>query len=358
VGDGVALIDSDGVIRVWNPAAERMTRLPVTELLGRPAELAIPWWRELEPRIPTATDEPVPAETLQVGDADRELWLSISGVDFGRGRAFAFRDASDAHRLERIQSDFIATVSHELRTPLASNTGASDTLNRDDIELDEETRARLFDVIWHQSRRLASLVDDVLMVGRIGGAAVHADLERVDVAQVARHVLDAASLHVPEGTRIELLAPETVPRVIADEQMLQQVLTNLVDNAVKYSPNGSRVTVILEPRVRTMRISVADEGIGIAESDLDDIFSKFFRVDAAMSGGVGGTGLGLYIVRELVERMNGSIDVHSRLGRGTTFVVDLPLAESVLGARADAEVDAEAGAASVADHDEHPARPT
>ncbi len=352
VGDGVALIDSAGVVRVWNAAAERITHLPAIDLLGQPADAAIPWWHRLESRIPIATDEPVPAETLQVGDSP--LWLSIAGVDFGRGRAFAFRDASDAHRLERLQSDFIATVSHELRTPLASITGASDTLNREDIELDEETRARLFEVIRHQSRRLASLVEDVLMVGRIGGADVEAELASTDALSVAHHVIDAASLHLPAGTTVELVAPDVVPNVLADEQMLQQVLTNLVDNAVKYSPGGGVVELILEPRVRTMRISVADDGIGIADSDIDDIFSKFFRVDAAMSGGVSGTGLGLYIVRELVRRMRGTLQVHSRLGHGTTFEVDLPLAESVLDARSDPG----RGQPASADRAAHPTRPT
>jgi two-component system phosphate regulon sensor histidine kinase PhoR len=340
VGDGVMLVDASGVVRVWNAAAERITHLAAADVVGLPAASAIPWWEALEPRIPIAIDDPVEAESLPAGDpASTELWLSISGVDFGRGRAYAFRDASAAHRLERLQSDFIATVSHELRTPLASIAGAAETMNREDIELDEETRTALFDVISHQSRRLASLVDDVLMVGRIGGTDVQAEPEPVDVLEVARQVIDTAALNAPENIHVAVVALGETPRVRADRQMLQQVLTNLVDNAVKYSPSGGRVDVTLEPRVRTMRISVADEGIGIGEADIDDIFSKFFRVDAGMASGIGGTGLGLYIVRELVERMQGTIRVQSRLRHGTTFVVELPLVESVIDAHGRAGVD-------------------
>jgi signal transduction histidine kinase len=333
VGDGVALVDRVGVVRVWNAAAERITGLSADALLGEHVEVGIPWWSEVEGDIPMAGDEPVAAATIPAGDADSDLWISISGVDFGRGRVYAFRDATAAHRLERLQSDFIATVSHELRTPLASITGASDTLHRDDIELSDATRARLSNLIWHQSRRLTALVDDVLMVGRLGGATVTAESVPVDAVAVAREVVETASLSLPASIDIALNSGDELPRVRGDRQLLEQVLTNLVENAVKYSPDGGHIDVTLDARVRTMRISVADEGIGIAASDLDVIFEKFFRVAPVATGPVSGTGLGLYIVRELVERMGGAIRVRSRLGHGTTFDVDLPLAESVLEAR-------------------------
>lgn len=334
VGDGVALLDAAGVVRVWNPAAELITHLYADELLGRPAAVAIPWWRDLEPRIPVAVDGPASAKTLSVGRPVEGLWLSISGVDYGRGRAYAFRDASVAHRLERLEADFVATVSHELRTPLTSISGASETLTRDDIELGEETRQRLLEVISHESRRLATLVDDVLMTGRLGGADVEPELVPTDAVDVARHVLDAASLKAPDRVQVALVANEPLPRVVSDASMFHQVLTNLVDNAIKYSPGGGRVTIEFAPGVRTMRIAVRDEGIGIPEADIDEIFTKFFRVHGTVASAVSGTGLGLYIVRELVERMHGAIRVQSRVGQGTTFELELPLAESVLDAHA------------------------
>jgi signal transduction histidine kinase len=150
--------------------------------------------------------------------------------------------------------------------------------------------------------------------------------ERVDVAQLARRAIAAARTHASKGLTFELVAPPTVPAVAGDADKLAQVLGNLVGNAAKYSPEGGRVELGLEPGNTDLCITVRDEGLGIAETELDRIFEKFYRVDPNMTRGVSGSGLGLYICRELVLRMGGSISVESNLGRGSTFFVVLPLA--------------------------------
>jgi len=147
----------------------------------------------------------------------------------------------------------------------------------------------------------------------------------VDSALVARRVVEAARTHAPTQVTLDLVAPPTLPPVAADADKLQQVLGNLVGNAVKYSPDGGRIEVRLKAHERDLCITVRDEGIGIADSELPWIFEKFYRVDPNMTRGASGSGLGLYISRELVQRMGGNILVTSSPGSGSTFSVLLPL---------------------------------
>jgi signal transduction histidine kinase len=154
------------------------------------------------------------------------------------------------------------------------------------------------------------------------------NIERCDPKLLAATVVDAARAHLPETVELRLDAPEKLPAVRADPEQLRQVLTNLVDNAVKYSPDGGPVDVRLEAHDGCLRFSVADRGLGIPETEQRRIFEKFYRLDPQMTRGIGGTGLGLYISRELVRRVDGRIWVESRTGRGSTFHVEIPLART------------------------------
>ena len=152
-------------------------------------------------------------------------------------------------------------------------------------------------------------------------------IETVDAAKVTETVVDAARTHLPEGVTLTLDAPRRLPPVAADEQQLRQVLVNLVENAVKYSPDGGPVEVKVFRGERGVRWAVSDEGLGIPPTERRRVFEKFYRLDPNMTRGIGGTGLGLYICRELVRRMEGRIWVHSDgLGSGSTFHVELPVA--------------------------------
>src|SRR5581483_3880514 len=308
IGDGVLLVDRSGRVRLWNTAAERITGLPAGEVVGRRLADAVAGWRDVEPRLPVA----------RPGEAGR-----AESVPFEDGTVYAFRDLTEERALESMRQDFVATVSHELRTPLAAIYGAALTLQRDDVRLEESQRTGLLHVISSEADRLARIVNDILWASRLDSGQMAIAIERCDAAALARLVVDAVRAHAPTSIALSLEA-EDVPPVAADPDKLRQVLTNLVDNAVKYSPDGGRVRVVVRHVGNRIRFRVEDEGLGIPPSEQARIFEKFFRLDPNLTRGVGGTGLGLYICRELVHRMHGRIWVVSDGRRGSTFTVELP----------------------------------
>jgi PAS domain S-box-containing protein len=327
VADGVFLVDAEGVVQLWNPAAEAITGVRAEAVLGRPIEDAIPGWSMVGKVVSIAsgpTARTGRSTSLPVEIGGRELWLSVAGVNTVEGTVFAFRDLTEERRLEELKADFIATVSHELRTPIAAVHGAAKTLERDDIALTEELRARLLAVISEQSERLTNLVDDILLTSQVESGRLVLTSEKVDVVDIARRIVEAARVNAPEQLSVELVASPSLPAVSGDRDKLRQVLANLVANAVKYSPPTGRVELRLEPRDDQLRMAVRDEGVGIPQREQERIFEKFYRVYESMAGGVAGTGLGLYICRELVRRMGGRIWVESSEGQGSTFLVELP----------------------------------
>jgi PAS domain S-box-containing protein len=309
IGDGVLLTDRDGRVRLWNAAAERITGLPADDVVGHRLVDVVPRWS-------TGT---VPLEL-----DGRELWLDISGVAIEDGTVYAFRDLTHERALEAMRQDLVATVSHELRTPLAAIYGASLTLRRDDVALEEQLSRKLLEVIAEESGKLAEIVNDLLLASQLDSGKLRAKVEACDPREIATLEVDAARAHLPANVELALSAPADLPQVAADAGQLRQVLSNLIDNAIKYSPTGGTVTVDLEPRERSVRFSVRDNGRGIPREEQSRIFEKFYRLDPDMRHGIGGTGLGLYICRELVRRVDGRIWVESDGRSGSTFVVEIP----------------------------------
>ena len=328
VGDGVVLVDRDGVIRLWNAAARTITGVAEKDVLGKKIEDVVQGWLEIGPLIPVASKpgEPVRAETVPVEFGGRELWISGSGVGFEEGTVYAFRDLTEERALEEMKADFVATVSHELRTPLAAIYGSAQTIRRTDIELDPEIKDQLLGVIASESDRLGTIVNDLLIAGRLDAGQLPVAIESCDPVELAGAVVEAARTHLPGEVQLELRAPRRVTNVVADPGQLRQVLVNLVDNAIKYSPEGGLVALSVANGDAAIRFSVEDRGLGIPATEHRRIFEKFYRLDPDMTRGIGGTGLGLYICRELVRRMDGKIWVESTLGEGSTFVVELPAA--------------------------------
>jgi signal transduction histidine kinase len=233
---------------------------------------------------------------------------------------------TEEHAVEQLKSDFVSTVSHELRTPLAAIYGAALTLQRDDIRLEESQRSGLLDVISSEADRLARIVNDILWASRLDSGQMSMAIESCDAATLAQRVVESLRAHAPAGIELVLDEPSALPPVAADPDKLSQVLTNLLDNAVKYSPDGGLVEVRVEPAGGSVRFVVSDRGLGIPPSEHGRIFEKFFRLDPNLTRGVGGTGLGLYICRELVRRMDGRIWVDSAEGAGSVFTFELPVA--------------------------------
>jgi PAS domain S-box-containing protein len=326
VADGVVLIDRDGFVRHWNPAAATITGVPVQEAVGHRVQSVLPAWESLVSHVPLvrpgeALARPVTVPIVLQG---RELWVSASGVDFGEGTVYALRDVTDEQALEKTRSDFVATASHELRTPLAAIYGAVRTLRREDIELREEDHAAFLQIIEDESVRLTRIVDQILLAGQLDADAVEFSLEPCDPVQLASGVIESAALHLPDGISLRVEGDGVRP-ILCDLNKLRQVLVNLVDNAIKYSPEGGEVEIRVGAENGQCRIEVADHGLGIPSSERERIFEKFYRLDPQLAGGVGGSGLGLYICRELVERMNGNLDVDSEPGEGSRFTVALPV---------------------------------
>jgi PAS domain S-box-containing protein len=330
VGDGVFMVDQDGVVRLWNPAAEAITGLPASQVVGGRADEIIPGWSEvaaLVPVGPATAPAPQRAETLPLEIDGRELWLSITGAALEEGTVYAFRDLTEERALEKMRSDFVATISHELRTPLASVYGAALTLLQRDASLEGEQRTRLLGVIASEADRLAKIVNDILLANRLDSDTLAFSIESCDALEVVDRAVEAARAHLPPHLELRATAAKAPLAVAADQDKLRQILGNLIDNAVKYSPEQGVIGVGVEQKGTRIRFSVSDEGIGIAPEERERIFEKFYRLDPELLRGVGGTGLGLYISRELARRMDGTIWVDSEPGQGSTFCVELPLAE-------------------------------
>jgi signal transduction histidine kinase len=259
---------------------------------------------------------------------DRSPWVSIVVlgplITVALHERWLHRALERLREFDRLKDEFIAVISHELRTPLTSVYGAALTLQKRDVS--EDMQAALLDIVSDEAGRLARLLDDALSASRLHADRETFDLAPIDGAEVARAVVDAARTRLTEGLELELVSPTGLPLVAADHDKLRQVLVNLMENAIKYSPGGGRIEVRVDRAGPAMRFSVRDQGIGIDPEGQARIFERFHRLDPNMTRGVGGTGLGLYICRELVQRMGGRIWVTSREGAGSTFTFDLPLA--------------------------------
>jgi signal transduction histidine kinase len=315
IGDGVVLVDRSSRVRLWNEAAQRITGLATGDSID---------WRDMARRVRVSTaGEAARAESVPLEIDGRELWLSVSAVGFDEGTVFAFRDLTEERALETMRQDLVATVSHELRTPLAAIYGSAVTLRRGDLELETELHDKLLEVIEIEAKRLAEIVEDLLLTSQLDAGKLEVRIERCDPIAIVQEEIDIARTHRPEHVEFALDAPVELPPVAADAGQLRQVLSNLLDNAVKYSPDGGPIRIELSSHDRSVRFAVRDRGLGVPAAERERIFEKFYRLDPGMSRGIGGTGLGLYICRELVRRVGGRIWVESE-NEGSTFVVEIP----------------------------------
>jgi PAS domain S-box-containing protein len=321
VSDGVILTDAGGRVRFWNPAAEKLTGVDEDGAIGRELARLLPGWERLA-RQPEAQSGFGGAAVLPI-HLGRERWLSVMSVDFGDGVVYAVRDVTEERALETLRSDFVATASHELRTPMTSISGAARTLLRHGDRLPAQRHNDFLEMIVAESDRLARIVDQILVASRIEAGKIDVTFERCDATGIARSVVESAKHRAPPEIELHLDAPESL-EVDCDPDRLRQVLGNILDNAIKYSPDGGDVRVRLQGEEDTVRFVVEDEGMGFEPSAAESIFERFHRLDPQQTRGIGGTGLGLYIARELVRRMGGRIWAESERGRGAAFSFELP----------------------------------
>ena len=236
------------------------------------------------------------------------------------------RDISELKELHRMWSEFVSTVSHELRTPLALVKGYIATLLRTDVHLSEEKERHFLSSVDTATDRLARLIDNLLSASKLEAGSLQVNYGDVDLVELIHQVVTQLSRHPPEH-RFRVDLPRNGLRLSADRDKVEQVLINLVSNAVKYSPAGSLITVrsAVDPASNMVRTSVIDEGDGIPPDQLDKIFQKFHRVTEGSRGNKPGVGLGLYICRTIVEAHGGRAWAESVQGNGSTFTFVLPL---------------------------------
>ncbi|MFL5919998.1 MAG: ATP-binding protein, partial [Gaiellaceae bacterium] len=337
VADGIVAVDRDGHVVLWNAAAERITGVPQEEAIGRTTTQVLR--RQLEAGEGEGASGQRLVSILLGGE---EVWLSLSEAVMRdplgavAGRIFAFRDISADRMVEQVKSDFVAAVSHELRTPLTSIYGFAETLMRDDVLFGAEERATFLSYIASEAGRLTAIVDRLLAVARLDSGDLQVQLSPTDVGAVVSEVVAAARQSLaPDGLELALELPPEPLTVDADREKLRQIVMDLVENAVKYSPDGGMVRVRALRRDDSVEVSVEDEGIGIPQAEQTRIFAKFYRAEGdGRDLASGGTGLGLFIAKELLAAMRGRISVRSREGEGSTFSFSLPLsAQPVLSER-------------------------
>ncbi len=323
--EGVLMLDSTGHIVLVNPALREM--LLLQDALGKTPLEAI-----RHPELKLLLDEVV-AKSLAAsreievaGLMPRRLLVRAAPLGADDGGVFAvFFDVTEMRRLETLRRDFIANVSHELRTPVTAIRSAGETI-RDVAINDAKALPRFVDIIVRNAERLGSLVDDILELSRIESRALRLVLEPIDaVSMLTQVTLLFRERAERKGLDLRVVT-EGVTYVVADRRALENVVTNLIDNAVKYCGTGAAIRVGATAEQEIVRIIVEDTGPGIEQSHHARLFERFYRVDTGRSRELGGTGLGLSIVRHLVEAMGGQIRVESTPGVGSRFFFSLPRA--------------------------------
>ena len=319
MADGVLAADRAGRVTAMNSAARlllgygRSATLPPLEQLFHEKRS-----RELVHGIVAGSE--VAQQELQVGP--RTLLASGRPLPDG-GSLLALRDITALRRLEQVRRDFVANVSHELKTPLPSIAGYAETL----VHESQPGQPRQFaETILYNARRMQHLVDDLLDLSRIESGGWRPAPERVELTRAVREAWEAVAEAAERGGVALRLPPARAPQVLwADRGAVQQVLTNLFDNAVRYTPGGGQIAVDAAATADEIVVAVSDTGAGIPPEHLPRIFERFYRVDPARSREAGGTGLGLAIVKHLMESHGGRVEAESTPGAGTIIRLHFPV---------------------------------
>jgi two-component system, OmpR family, phosphate regulon sensor histidine kinase PhoR len=328
--EGVVALDADQRILFANDRATDLLELNAHNPVGRRLWEVVRH-RALLDVVQRALTHPEPAEQEinWIGVAPRSLTVHAARLPGAppRGAVVVLHDTSELRRLERLRQEFVANVSHELKTPLSVIKACVETLLLGAVD-DAQNRGVFLERIAEQSDRLYLLILDLLSLARIESGDELFELTDVSVGAAVRACLERHHARAEaRGQRLTPAGPdgdEDGVVACADEEAFDQILDNLVDNALKYTPDGGHIRVAWRPDGEFVCLEVSDTGIGIPEQDLARIFERFYRVDKARSREMGGTGLGLSIVKHLVQAMRGSVRATSKVGQGTTFAVRLP----------------------------------
>lgn len=341
--DGFMILDADLMILQVNYAFEKITGWPAHEAVGLSQDDVVIWERLEQTDLRTAIERGWPGQSVDnqgtrsyyvEGEIKRRdgmsqsIGISYAGLTHPDGHLAnviaSIRDITHFRRAQEMQNVFISTVSHELRTPVALIKGYASTLNREDAQWDAAIVQDSLRVIEEEADRLAELIDDLLTASRIQ-AERSLSLNRSDVRldQLAASCVERFSSQTTIH-EFALSFQDSFPTISGDERLLRQVIDNLLTNAIKYSPAGGTITVGGRYTKSNVTFFVRDEGVGIAESDLPHVFERFYRVEGALARKTKGTGLGLYLVKAIIDAHHGAVHVKSTVGAGSTFYFTLP----------------------------------
>jgi PAS domain S-box-containing protein len=338
--DGLLLTDQRGRITYVNPCAEEMLGLPAHLLVGHLVEAVeqefssrIDQWERVKSLLRAAAvdAEGAPAIEVTIPEATPRTLLvrlfpiyDADGNNLGHG--LLLHDITQEKELDQMKSQLLSTVSHELRTPLASIKGFATTLLRRDVEWDETSRREFLAIIDEESDRLSELISNLLDMSRIEAGTLRVEPEPADLQPLVADTVAEFQV-MTHHHEFKARLPSRLPLVVADPRRIRQVLRNLVENAVKYSPEGGKITIAVRVLTEQVEISVSDQGLGIEPQHLEHIFDRFYQVDSASTRNVGGSGLGLSICKAIVEAHGGQIRADSQPGAGSVFYFTLPLEE-------------------------------
>jgi len=322
--EGVLVTDGEHRIMLANPSLREMLLLD-SDVTGR-STIEVIRNAELQSIVEKAlvASDPLSGE-IEVGGIKPRRLLVYAARLSGEPRALVLVlfDVTEMRRLETVRRDFVANVSHELRTPVASVRSAAETL-RMAIEYDPKAATQFIDIIERNGRRLGELINDLLDLSRIEAKEYRLKVEPTDLRQLSEKTVAAfAERALSRNMRLTVDIPTDLPPAVADENAFDRILTNLVDNALKYCQDGASIAVSARALGTKIQVSVSDSGTGIDAKHLPRLFERFYRVDNGRSRDMGGTGLGLSIVKNLVEAMGGEVSVESLPGKGATFAFTL-----------------------------------
>jgi len=341
--DGIAMLDCDGHFVLMNRCFGELLGVRSQALLNPSVEGASPLIMErlaqlsgrLAARLPGDLQDPrgIAEEIITLEDSDRRFLQFYTAPVLGEdgreaiGRIIALRDVTRERELDTMKTDFISVVSHELRTPLTSIKGYTDLLLSGASGELNELQAEFLGIVQNSTTRLSNLINDILDISRIESGSISIKHEPVDYRRVVSETLRLMKAAADEKQiSMDVSLPETVPPVRGDMDKVTQVLSNLVSNAIKYTPDGGWIKISVEVTGEASILTcVTDSGIGIAASDQKKLFQKFFRADNTSTREAGGTGLGLVIAKTIIELLGGAIWVESEPNRGSRFYFTLPL---------------------------------
>ena len=310
--EGVLAVDRAGDILRENQAAVRLLR-------GRDSE----YTAQVLSLLQKTAEAPQDDLLLQIGETT--VLAVFRPLSSGAGALAVLRDVTEHERLERTRREYVANISHELRTPLSSMRGITEGL-RDGLVTSEEERHRYYEMILSEVLRLSRLVNDLLELSHLQSSAAAFAMEETDALEIAYEVHDRAkTLADKKGVRLILDVPEALPNVVTNEDRIQQVLTILLDNAIKFTPAGGQVTLSVQQEARFLRFAVRDTGVGMDEYTLEHAFDRFHQADHSHNSQ--GSGLGLAIAQEIMQRLDSRVTARSTQGEGSEFSFMLRVAE-------------------------------